>query len=1590
MLLAFGLFGCDSDSGDDDLPAVDDVPVVDDVPPVVTLNGDAVMTVSYQDTFSDPGATATDEHDGALEVTASGQVMSDLGEYTLVYSATDAAGNVGRAERTVRVVDDVPPTITLSGLASVQIERDQPYLEPGAVAEDEIDGTVETTIEGEVGDTAGEYTLVYRATDAAGNTAEASRTVARTPGDYMLEVDVFGEGEVVLAAGMATTPFLCENGRCFGRFQEGERIELEASRAGSGRRFDGWGSGVCDETPSPQRCVLVMDRDRVALPAFVSEAPLTLHDDVVVLTPEQIEGLIFWAPDTGVALFESWTDLDALVPGAVMVSYGVPDQDGFPTEQMFLARVLSVASTPEGSQLVTTLPAGLDDLYASGTVVARADLTPAALGRAKLAPGVSLALAAPRSSASECTFAPADNGPLTEICVRLSASADAQWEESEKRVVLDLDGEAHVTIRSGTLTGRIWLGSVPLPTTAAGVIIVLNLYLKPGVGLEGDFSLPVSGYANVKVGGTYKRRAGPNLDLIFEQSFDTEVGDFEGEITGANVQLGLEAQGLMTVLAALGGEVSVEPYYGASLEPKTADCALLISPYWGVDVQAKVFLRVWKLGVGSKTLIDWGHRSPNLRSSRVPLPCRDMEAPTPPSDLTAELVDGRDVRLQWSMSSDNKAVRSYRVYREGRRIADTSHTTYLHTNPGSGTHCYNVTAKDQAGNSSNSSAEECLTVPREDSASSNPPAKPVVEVTDVTSSSALLNWSEEEGVEYWLWVQLPGGVWHDPRSLASSPLRVLADLNAQGRRTCYRIRAENSAGMDDSAPACFTPVEDNAPPITNAGEDFTVVAGAIGTLTGYAVDQEGRIRRYEWTQIGGPDVSLRDSSRRVAEFTAPAAEAETMLTFQLTVTDDDGATDSDAVGVTVLPTTTPANEPPQAHAGYNDSVTAGDSVTLSGTRSRDDRGIVAYRWEQYRGPTVALSDATSRETMFVAPSVSEETDLRFRLEVTDGDGETDRDTVRVTVLPPAPPPRNRPPVASAGTDQWPAPGATVTLAGSGSDSDGRVDGYAWTQIAGPTVTLSGASSATATFTAPAVTERTTLSFLLTVTDDEGATDSDEVSVWVWPQATNNLPPVADAGTDQTVASGATVTLTGSGSDSDGWVNSYEWTQAAGPTVTLSDAWSATATFTAPTVTAQTTLTFHLTVTDNEGAIGIDEMHVTVLPPGTTLPATNLPPMADARANQTVLAGAVVKLRGSGSDPDGRVASYSWEQTVGPTASLWAASSATAAFAAPAVTARTTLTFRLTVTDDNGATSSDEATVIVDPVGPDTPVNIPDGALRAALYNLIRAKDHREPITVSEMESLSAIFVVEKGVADLTGLEFATNAFEVTLTGNSISDISALGTLTSLEELLLDRNSFSDISVLENLTSLRELGLSSNPISDISTLSALTSPEALNLYSTSISDSDISALEKLPWLSSLTLADNSISDISPLGRLSEIRSCWLYDAYVPCLRTLNLSVNSISDISHLGGFTRLVNVYLDNNSVSDISAITALTELNFLRLNNNSISDAEPLVDSVGITATDYVEITRNPLNRDSVTLHIPALRARGVSVACSLVDGTSC
>ena len=183
---------------------------------------------------------------------------------------------------------------------------------------------------------------------------------------------------------------------------------------------------------------------------------------------------------------------------------------------------------------------------------------------------------------------------------------------------------------------------------------------------------------------------------------------------------------------------------------------------------------------------------------------------------------------------------------------------------------------------------------------------------------------------------------------------------------------------------------------------------------------------------------------------------------------------------------------------------------------------------------------------------------------------------------------NTTPTTDAGSDQTVEEQENVTLSGSGTDSDGSISSYIWTQTSGTSVTLTDANSATATFVAPDIAKDETLTFQLTVTDNDNATATDSVDIFV--QNLNQLP-TANAGRDQTIEEQASITLSGSGTD--GSISSYSWTQTSGTPVTLTDATSATATFVAPEIAADETLTFQLTVKDVQGNSSEDYVDVKV-------------------------------------------------------------------------------------------------------------------------------------------------------------------------------------------------------------------------------------------------------------------------------------------------------------------------------------------------------------------------------------------------------------
>ncbi|WP_428818821.1 glycosyl hydrolase family 18 protein [Microbulbifer sp. MCCC 1A16149] len=175
----------------------------------------------------------------------------------------------------------------------------------------------------------------------------------------------------------------------------------------------------------------------------------------------------------------------------------------------------------------------------------------------------------------------------------------------------------------------------------------------------------------------------------------------------------------------------------------------------------------------------------------------------------------------------------------------------------------------------------------------------------------------------------------------------------------------------------------------------------------------------------------------------------------------------------------------------------------------------------------------------------------------------------------------------------------------------------------------------------------------------------------------NRTPTARAGGDVSVDSGASVTLDGSNSsDLDNDPLTYSWTQVSGTSVSLQNATSASASFTAPTVTADETLVFALTVADDSNASDTDQVSVTVL-----AEQPNRAPNADAGADQMVVTPATVTLNGSASnDPDGDALTYSWSQTSGAAVTLSDNSAASPTFSAVQVSAEEELVFALTVSD----------------------------------------------------------------------------------------------------------------------------------------------------------------------------------------------------------------------------------------------------------------------------------------------------------------------
>ena len=240
-------------------------------------------------------------------------------------------------------------------------------------------------------------------------------------------------------------------------------------------------------------------------------------------------------------------------------------------------------------------------------------------------------------------------------------------------------------------------------------------------------------------------------------------------------------------------------------------------------------------------------------------------------------------------------------------------------------------------------------------------------------------------------------------------------------------------------------------------------------------------------------------------------------------------------------------------------------------------------------------------------------------------------------------------------------------------------------------------------------------------------------------------------------------------------------------------------------------------------------------------------------------------------------------------------------------------------------------------GPQTAVGVPSTELRTILHQRLGVAAD-QPLTCADLERLTTLFIVQRYIQTLEGLQFAINLTQLTCNQCVLTGIAPVSRLRKLTALALAENGITDVTPLAGLVGLTSLDLQFNRITDVTALAGLTNLTILNLRGNVLDGVD--PLAGLTELRQLFLRETRITSASPLVGLVN-------------LENLTLSFNQLTTLAGLQGMTKLghLEVY-DNWTLSDIGALTHLDALAFLDAENNSIADIAPLAGKSALTTLD--------------------------------------
>ncbi len=223
------------------------------------------------------------------------------------------------------------------------------------------------------------------------------------------------------------------------------------------------------------------------------------------------------------------------------------------------------------------------------------------------------------------------------------------------------------------------------------------------------------------------------------------------------------------------------------------------------------------------------------------------------------------------------------------------------------------------------------------------------------------------------------------------------------------------------------------------------------------------------------------------------------------------------------------------------------------------------------------------------------------------------------------------------------------------------------------------------------------------------------------------------------------------------------------------------------------------------------------------------------------------------------------------------------------------------------------------------------------YNLHR-ENLNTPITKEDLLKVKSLIVVEaknKGIQDVSGLEYMTNLENLTLEEVKLENIQFISKLRKLKSLSITYGELEDIGSLAELEHIEFLTLRNNKISDLSPLSQMKKIKMLDVNSNYIKD--IKPLFTVTSLRDLTMANNQISNAGLEG-IHQLKD----------LKILEISNNGLSNVEHINGMNKLIELGLSKNELVDLNPLSQLSGLQKLDLEENYISDITPLSQLTGL------------------------------------------